>query len=221
MTKSVYICGDSFTVSDPDYDQVTWTKQLDAISLGSVCASNQLIALQVEHAIAEQAKFIIVEFTSVTRDIVQYQDKSNNNLLDRFYSLTTDDNKEKDLTSYTIWATNTALALSQEQRDILDSYNKQFFDIDVAIHRDSLIIEATLQRLVDSAIPFLFDQGGFEHKSYGGVGEYFTKFNQFRSKVCLWDHADTRIHRPYFHITDQTIHTQIGDYYANAMGIRR
>ena len=23
------------------------------------------------------------------------------------------------------------------------------------------------------------------------------------------------------HITDQTIHTQIGDYYANAMGIRR
>ena len=213
MKQSVYICGDSFTVDDQDYDHIPWTKQLDAISLGSVCANNQLIALQVEHAIAEQAKFIIVEFTSVTRDIVQYTDQKQDNLLDRFYSLTAQDNKEKDLTSYTIWATNTALALSQEQRDILDSYNKQFFDIGVAIHRDSLIIEATLQRLVDSAIPFLFDQGGFEHPGYASAGTYFTKYNQYRSELCLWDYADKRTHRPYYHITDQTVHDNLAKYY--------
>ena len=71
----IYICGDSFCVSDQDYDYTPWTEQVDAVSLGSVCASNQLIALQVEHAIAQQAKFIIVEFTSVTRNIVQFADK--------------------------------------------------------------------------------------------------------------------------------------------------
>ena len=202
MSKSVYICGDSFTVDDQDYEYIPWTKQLNAVSLGSVCANNQLIALQVEQAVKQQAKFIIVEFTSVTRDIIQFSDQKQDNLLDRFYSLTEQDNSNKDLTSYTIWATNTALALSQDQRDQLDSYNKNFFDIDVAIHRDRLIIEATLQLLVDSGIPFLFDQGGFEHPSYGGVGTYFTKYNNHRSELCLWDYADTRTHRPYYHITD-------------------
>jgi len=215
LKQSVYICGDSFTVDDQDYKHTPWTKQLDAVSLGSVCANNQLIALQVEHAIKQQAKFIIVEFTSVTRDIVQYTDQKQDNLLDRFYSLTEQDNTNKDLTSYTIWSTETALAFTQEQRDLLDSYNENFFDIDVAIHRDSLIIEATLQRLVDSGIPFKFDQGGFEHPSYGGVGTYFGKFNQYRSELCLWDYADTRTHRPYYHITDQSIHDMIADYYNN------
>lgn len=217
MKQSVYICGDSFTVDDQDYEHTPWTKQLDAVSLGSVCANNQLIALQVEQAIKQQAKFIIVEFTSVTRDIVQYTDQKQDNLLDRFYSLTEDDNTDKDLTSYTIWSTRTALALTQEQRDQLDSYNKNFFDIDVAIHRDSLIIEATLQRLVDSGIPFLFDQGGFEHPSYGGVGTYFTKYNKHRSELCLWDYADTRTHRPYYHITDQKVHNNLAKYYQKAI----
>ena len=217
MKQSVYICGDSFCVSDQDYDYTPWTEQVNAVSLGSVCASNQLIALQVEHAIAQQAKFIIVEFTSVTRDIVQFADKKQDNLLDRFYSLTEQDNTNKDLTSYTIWSTKTALALTQEQRDQLDSYNKNFFDIDVAIHRDQLIIEATLQRLVDSGIPFLFDQGGFEHPSYGGVGTYFTKYNKYRSKLCLWDYADTRTHRPYYHITDQKIHNKLANYFQKAI----
>lgn len=217
MKQSVYICGDSFTVDDRDYEHTPWTKQLNAVSLGSVCANNQLIALQVEHAIAQQAKFIIVEFTSVTRDIVQYTDQKQDNLLDRFYSLTEQDNTDKDLTSYTIWSTKTALALSQEQRDQLDNYNKNFFDIDVAIHRDRLIIEATLQQLVDSNIPFLFDQGGFEHPSYGGVGTYFTKYNQYRSELCLWDYADTRTHRPYYHITDQTVHNKLANYFQKAI----
>jgi hypothetical protein len=215
LTQSVYICGDSFTVDDKEYDQQPWSKQIDAVSLGSVCATNQLIALQVEHAIREQASFIIVEFTSVTRDIVQFADKKQDSLFDRFYSLTAEDNQNKDLTSYTIWATNNASALTQEQRDQLDSYNKNFFDIDVAIHRDRLIIEATLQQLVDSGIPFLFDQGGFEHSSYGGVGTYFKKFEQYRSKYCLWDYADTRTFRPYYHITDQSVHDTIAEYYNN------
>jgi hypothetical protein len=164
-----------------------------------VCASNLLISLQVKQAIEKQANFIIVGFTSSLRGELMFDGK-----LVPFSWMSLDETTPFDQTT-------------------IDNLKQLFdkIDLETEVKRNELIIEATLQRLVDSAIPFLFDQGGFEHKSYGGVGEYFTKFNQFRSKVCLWDHANTRIHRPYFHITDQSIHTQIGDYYANAMGIRR
>lgn len=199
MTKSVYICGDSFYCSDQESTIVPWHELIECTRLAQVCASNLLISLQVKQAIEKQANFIIVGFTSSLRGELMFNGK-----LVPFSWMSLDETTPFDQTT-------------------IDNLKQLFdkIDLETEVKRNELIIEATLQRLVDSAIPFLFDQGGFEHKSYGGVGEYFTKFNQFRSKVCLWDHANTRIHRPYFHITDQSIHTQIGDYYANAMGIRR
>jgi hypothetical protein len=199
LTKSVYICGDSFYCSDQESIIVPWHEQIACTRLAIVCASNLLISLQVERAIGQRADFIIVGFTSSLRSELMFDGK-----LVPFSWLSLDETTPFDQTTI---------------NNLKQLFDK--IDLDTAVKRNELIIEATLQRLVDSAIPFLFDQGGFEHKSYGGVREYFTKFNQFRSKVCLWDHADTRTHRPYFHITDQSIHTQIGDYYANAMGIRR
>lgn len=193
MTKSVYICGDSFYCSDQESTIVPWHELIECTRLAIVCASNLLISLQVNQAIEQRADFIIVGFTSSLRSELMFDGK-----LVPFSWLSLDETTPFDQTT-------------------IDNLKQLFdkIDLDTEVKRNELIIEATLQRLVDSAIPFLFDQGGFEHKSYGGVGEYFSKFNQFRSKVCLWDHADTRIHRPYFHITDQTIHTQIADYYVN------
>jgi len=199
LTKSVYICGDSFYCSDQESTIVPWHELIECTRLAIVCASNLLISLQVERAIEQRADFIIVGFTSSLRSELMIDGE-----LVPFSWLSLDETTPFDQTTI------------DNLKELFDK-----IDLNTEVKRNELIIEATLQRLLDSAIPFLFDQGGFEHKSYGGVGEYFSKFNQFRSEVCLWDHADTRIHRPYFHITDQTIHTQIGDYYANAMGIRR
>lgn len=212
----IYICGDSFCASDPDYPEITpWHEKIsNTKNLSRVCASNLLISLQVEHAIEEQANFIIVEFTSVTRGEVKFKDQTRKDLYDRFYDLT-DPKDSVDLSTYTVLTIEDAFALSEEQQNLLKKYNTEFFDLDLAIHRDKLIIEATLQRLVDSGIPFLFDQGGFEHPSYGGVETYFTKYNQYRSKYCLWDYADTRTHRPYYHIQDQLVHDMISEYYNN------
>jgi hypothetical protein len=50
--------------------------------------------------------------------------------------------------------------------------------------------------------------------SYGGTGQYFAQHNQYRSEYNLWDHANTRKFRPYYHITDQQIHQQVAKYYA-------
>ena len=217
----IYICGDSFCTSDKDYPEVQpWHEQLDNVAnLAQVCASNLLISLQVDRAIEEQADYIIVSFTSVTRSEVNYKENKHKDLLDRFYSLTRENNNDCSMTSLTIWSSQDAKALSDDQRQIIDSYNKQFFDLDLAIYKDSLIIESTVQRLADSAIPFTFSQGGFEHPSYGGVKEYFTKFDQYRSKINLWDYAITKDHRPYFHIIDKSIHKKVANYYYNEIKI--
>ena len=216
MKNSVYICGDSFCASDLDYvDIKPWHEQIDnTTNLSRVCASNLLISLQVERAINDKATAIIVEFTSVTRGEVKFRERTHEDLYDRFYNLI-DPDKNTNLSSYTVLAVEDAFALTNEQQELLKKYNKEFFDLDLAIHRDKLIIEATLQKLVDSNIPFKFDQGGFEHPGYGGVGTYFTKYKDYRSKYCLWDYANTRDLRPYFHIQDQKVHDMIADYYNN------
>jgi len=213
----IYICGDSFCTSDKDYPNIQpWHEQLDnVVNLAQVCASNLLISLQVDRAIKNQASYIIVSFTSVTRSEVKYDENTTDDLLDRFYSLTRENNKNCSMTTLTIWSSKDAKALTDQQRQIIDSYNTQFFDLDLAIYKDGLIIESTLQRLVDSQIPFKFDQGGFEHHSYGGVGTHFTKFDQYRSTLNLWDYANTKEHRPYYHITDNSIHKQVANYYYN------
>jgi hypothetical protein len=70
-----------------------------------------------------------------------------------------------------------------------------------------------LQRLTDSGIPFLFDQGGFEHAKFGVTTQYFEKYKNHRSKYNLWDYGDSKLHRPYFHIADQNTHNRVAEYY--------
>lgn len=220
--KQVYICGDSFAVSDIEYGNYTWPEQIaklspdvSVINLASVCASNLLISLQIDRAIANGAEYIIVLCTAVTRSEVLFaQTDTSTNLFDRFYNLTNVDSTA-DLTTYTILNLSTATALTDVQKTLLKQYNKEFFDLELAIYRDRCIIENSLQKLIDSNIPFTFDQGGFEHKSYSAVNNYFIKYNSFKSELNIWDYTTTRTHRPYFHITDQEIHKRIAEYYVN------
>ena len=197
MKRSVYICGDSFCASDKDYPGIIpWHEQIKGVTnLGRVCASNLLIAQQVSQAINNNPDFIIVEFTSSLRSELLWKGE-----IVPFSWMSLDDTSPFD----------------DRTLDML----KQLFDkidLDTEIARNKLIIEATLQQLVDSGIPFKFDQGGFEHPSYGGVGNYFIKYDQYRSELCLWDYANIRTHRPYFHIQDQSVHDMIADYYNNSI----
>jgi hypothetical protein len=217
----IYVCGDSFNTSDTDYPGQSWYDKFANLAgattnLSIVCASNLLISLQVDCAIKQKASFIIVSFTSVTRSEVCYTtDRKIDNLLDRFYSLTGEDNTCCDLTSYTIWTPNDARALTKEQRKLVEKYNKEFFDLDLAIYKNHIIIDYTLQKLKSSGISFLFDQGGFEHPSYGATTSYFTEYDQYRSKYNLWDYVPIRTFRPYFHITDTILTDQVAQYYSS------
>jgi hypothetical protein len=193
----IYICGDSFCVSDPKYGPC-WTdmlaEQFSMCNLAQIAASNLLIAQQVDQAIADKADFVLVQCTSVTRS-----EKLHNGNYVPF--------------SYHTASTETT-PFSKSQLQILRDYYTEFFNLKLAIYQNAITIEHTLQKLVDSGIPFCFSQGGFEHANFHPVStDYFAKFNQWRSNVNLWDYTVTREYRPYYHITDQQTHQQVADYY--------
>ena len=193
----IYICGDSFCVSDPEYG-ACWVdllaQQRTVVNLAQVSATNLLISQQVDQAIAESADFVILHGTSCTRSEI----KLNGKVVP--YSFLTSN------------ATNTKF--DDRQLNIIREYYTEFFDLDLAIYHNQCIIQNTLQKLADSGIPFRFDQGGFEHSSFGATpAKYFGKFDHYRSAVNLWDYANTRDYRPYYHIRDAQVHQQVAQYY--------
>lgn len=195
--KRVYICGDSFCVPDPEYG-ACWVdmlaKQRTVINLAQVSATNLLISQQVDRAIKDSADFVIVQGTSCTRSETKLNGK---------------------VVSYSFLTSNaTTTKFNARQLNIIREYHAEFFDLDLAIYHNQCIIQNTLQKLADSGIPFLFDQGGFEHTKFGATrSDYFAKFNSYRSAVNLWDHADTRDYRPYYHIRDAEVHHRVAQYY--------
>jgi hypothetical protein len=217
--KRVYICGDSFASIDANYPGVSWTEQLvgmiDAriINLSFVAASNLLINIQAERAIRESADYIICLGTTVTREELKLPtEQQHTDLLDRFWSFQRNNNDDRDLMSYS-WLTIENYPVDQ---DLVRKFYTQYFDLDLAIYRNQCVIENTLQKLTDSGIPFLFDQGGFEHRSFGGVPkDYFVKYQANISDINLWDYAVGKKNlKPYFHFTDPAVHRSIAEYYA-------
>jgi len=198
MKQLLYICGDSFAVPDPDYG-ACWVDYLqalvptyDIVNLSRVCASNLIISQQVDLAIAH-ADQIIVLCTSSTRS----QTRLNGQVV-----------------PYSMHSLDQTTPFDQHQLTVLDAYTREFFDLDLAIYENQCIIESMLQRLTDSNRPFVWDQGGFEHASYGGTEQYFSKWTSCRSSRNLWDYAQSREHRPYYHITDDRVHRDVAEYYA-------
>ncbi len=188
----IYICGDSFGVPDPEYG-AGWMDQIGpTTNLCAVSASNLLIAQQVDRAIAQGAEKLIVLFTSSTRG-----EKIENGQAIPFSWHT---------------ASRITTPFSDRQLRILQQYFAEFHDLDLAIYTNQCIIEHTLGVLNRSGIDYTWDQGGFEHPSMGGHA-YFTEYNSTRSELCLWDYARTREYRPYYHITDASIHSDIATYY--------
>lgn len=183
----IYVCGDSFASSDSSSDITPWHELFDCVSLAQPCVSNVMISKQVDYAIEKTADFIIVAFTVSCR----YEHITGPYTIQNLF----------------------ASGLNDRQKDIIKAWTVEFFNLDNEIYKNQCIIEAVLSRLKQSGIPFLFDQGGFEHRMWGVEKKYFTEYDQYRSKYNLWDYGNRHLMRPNFHITDQNIHNEIADYY--------
>lgn len=201
----IYICGDSFCVSDPEHGDM-WADLLarsyHTCNLAQVAASNLMISMQVDRALSAKPNFIIVSFTTCTRAEKRVGDQ----LVPFSYHTAGPD----------------TTPFHADQLRTLDEYFREFFDLPTAVYQNAITIEHTLQRLVDSGIDFRFDQGGFEHPNFDGsrVG-YFQKFNAHRSRYNLWDFAHTRSLRPFYHVQDPEIHHTLADYYKKCIGADR
>jgi hypothetical protein len=191
----IYVCGDSFGVPDPEYGPM-WVDHLSknqpVCNLSRVCASNLMISLQVDVAIRAQAEYVILLCTASTRDQTRLG---------------------TEIVPYSIHSLDHTTPFNSAQLDILKNHTTEFFDLELAIYKNKCIIESMLSRLVASKIPFVFDQGGFEHHSYHGTGTYFAQYSQYRSRYNLWDYATCRTYRPYYHIVDQQVHQDVFKYY--------
>ena len=193
----IYICGDSFSTPDPDHGAM-WADMLATAhkvrNLAQVSASNLMISMQVDQALRANPDFIIVNFTTCTRS----EKRVGEQLIPFSYHTAGPD----------------TTPFNADQLRILNEYFREFFDLPTAVYQNAMIIEHTLQRLESSGIAFRFDQGGFEHANFSQsqLG-YFQKFNAHRSRYNLWDFAQVRSLRPYYHVQDAMLHQQVAKYY--------
>ena len=210
--KHIYICGDSFATPDPEYGAM-WAELLQTrigpgycvVNHSSVAASNLLVAVQVDHAIRNHADYIIVLATACTRDQALVKPPTDQDLMTRF--------DQHELVSYSIYRPYRS-HLNTEDQQAIENFHRRYTDLELNIFRDHCILSGMLYQLTQSGIPFLFDQGGFEHPKFGGTRLYFDEYNSQRSKLNAWDWGDTVNERPYYHIADPVVHQQLADYYA-------
>lgn len=204
----IYICGDSFAYPDPEYGP-NWAdllaQRLPVVNSSRVCASNVQIASQVDWAIAQDADYIIYMATSSVRQDVQLKQPKLGALHTRWCDIT-DPGKEQDIVSYSVNSLDSTTLFNATQLSLLRHYTLEFFNLDVAIYQNELIIEGTLARLSRSGIPYSFSQGGFE------LGRSCFD-NYTHSEINLWTQVNNKSFRPYYHITDSAVHQRTADYY--------
>ena len=128
--NSIYICGDSFGSVDPEYNVRSWTEvlaeHLPVVNLSRICASNLQIALQVDRAIADGAKYIIYLATTSTRhDVEFFHTKHKSDLLDRYVNLQKPE-PDCDLTSYSSRSLDSTTRFNSQQLDLLKQYHGEF-----------------------------------------------------------------------------------------------
>ena len=209
--KQVYVCGDSFSTPDPEYGTV-WVDLLQhklgadysIVNNSSVAASNLLVAVQVDNAIKNHADFVIVLATACTRSEALVQPATDQALMTRF--------NQHELVSYSVYRPYRSHLTARDQEAISD-FHRRYTDLELNIFRDHCILLGILTRLQQAGIPFLFDQGGFEHPRFGGQAGYFDEFAAQRSALNVWDYGTTQDERPYYHIKEATTHVRISDYY--------
>jgi hypothetical protein len=230
MSKKVYICGDSFSSADPRFPDKSWPERLQqkikdryqVVNLSRPCSSNFFISLQVQEAIRSGADHILVFFTTSSRDEIRFRStrqQAGSALIGRFVDLNRSDNSDSDLSCFSFYSLDHTTLFDQQQLDLLIQYQKNFFDLDLEIKKNEIIIEGILSLLEASGIDFCYDQGGFEHSKFSNNADnkYFERYQKYLSEINLWDHAETSHRMPCFHIADDSLLEKISDYYAKVV----
>jgi hypothetical protein len=218
----LYICGDSFCTNDPEYDY-SWVDllaqklpKLEVVNLSSSGASNYLVYLQVKTALENHCDYLIYHATSSIRqefrlgdDGRQYDDVT------RYWN-TNNPNKNAPMIcgSWLEVDRHYQGLVDTKQVNLINQFFKHFVDLPNLIEKNYIFVVHTLEMIKSSAVAWAWSQGGFEHPRFGIDRKW--NFDPYLDKMCpinLWDHYDPKKIRPWFHVTDPTVHQRVCDHY--------
>lgn len=226
----LFICGDSFCFSDPEYGP-NWADMLkdslphvEVINISSPGASNYLISLQVQHALKNHGRWIIYLATSSIRQ--EFSISRNKTIvkdrIERYWDPRSQKNKDVVSNSW-INATNYTENLLTAGNQTIKQFFTDFIDTTSMVNKNFIFIDYTL-KLLESSLPrnnWAWSSGGFEHKGFSDSIEWdFSKYQDRMCPINLWDYNDRSIPRPYYHVVDPEIQSNVCDRYLSMLGFQ-
>jgi hypothetical protein len=224
--KTLYICGDSFCSTDPEYPG-SWVEtfqmqhpDLCVISLAIPGASNFQIYLQVKEALAQNCNYLIYHATSSIRhEFLAHPLVSPQQGYKNYWDRTCPDELRQMVC--TSWLTpENSLILDASQIKLIKTFFKKFINLDSEVEKNYLFIISTLNLINDSGVKnWLWSRGGFEHKNFKNAKSWLFDFADREVDYNLWDYYDAQSTRPFYHISDVSVIETACKHYSNMLNL--
>jgi hypothetical protein len=222
-TSTVYICGDSFCIEDPAYGD-NWVGLLkkklpntNVINLSVPGASNYLIYLQIKEALRCNCDYIIYHATSsIRQEFLIVNDGAKIDSIQRYWHPFQQTTQSMVSTSWLNPDGQTKDAFTNDQIVLIKTFFTELVDLPAMIEKNYIFINHTLAMLSQSQSlkNWIWSRGGFEHKSFNpNVNWDFSNYSQRECLINLWDKYDRHRIRPYYHVTDPSIHENACNQY--------
>jgi hypothetical protein len=227
MTNStLYICGDSFCTEDLSHG-TSWVgllkdalPNINIVNLASPGASNYLISLQVQHALDNKCDYLIYHATSSIRNEFQIGTSDHKkDHIERYWHPDDQNNKSVLSTSW-ISATRNTSDVMLDHNNTIKGFFTNHVDFLSMVRKNYIFIDYTL-KIIRSKMGntnWLWSRGGFEHYKFSESQSWnFSSYQVEESTINLWDDFDHDLLRPYYHVTDFTIHQRVCNLYLDML----
>jgi len=202
----ILICGDSFSITDPDFPGLHWSEKILSFSSNFEVAnlayggcSNAMITLQLLQGLNLNPNFVILSFTNEYR----YE-------LDKDTSALPTELTAQELASYqkSRYTTNMYTKDTTIEQWMAGKCSDNFEKI-----KNYFYISFCLQTLKQHNIPFAFSLGGFEYQqdytaliNSNYMYNFLKDYTSNEIKTNLWYYRSPKS-RPYFHVSNNEVQT--------------
>jgi hypothetical protein len=199
----ILVCGDSFSVTDPDFPGLHWTEkilnlypnfELNNLAYGG--CSNAMITLQLLQGLNLNPDFVVLSFTNEHR----YE-------LDKDVNVLPEKLSAAGLAHYqqARYTTNNYIKDAEIEKWMAGKCSDNFEKL-----KNYFYISFCLQTLHQRNIPFAFSLGGFEYKhDYSALinsnymYNFIKDYTKSELKTNLWYHGQKS--RPWFHVDSDEV----------------
>jgi hypothetical protein len=206
----ILICGDSFCVTDPDFQGLHWSEKLlnysskfKVYNLAHGGCSNALISLQLLHGLRLNPDFVIFSFTDVGR----YEFDSDINALPN-------DMTDLEITSYMKKRfTTNSYEKNVEKIKITDRWLVTAASENMEIIKNYMYLLNCMMTCNKQGIPFCYSIGGFmfgqgiqSFMNSNYIKNFLNEYHDQELMTNLWNYSTTKT-KPWFHVEDDAVQT--------------